>query len=103
MEIKNIRELSGLNVRQYTERYKIPYTTFHDWDTGKSNTSAEKAYWYAVCFDKEYWDCGTGSYNLEEAKKMLRAIREDYPDAGYIVVVDNHDGDDFVVDTIKEI
>jgi len=37
MNIKKIRELSGLNVRQFTERYKIPYTTFHDWDTGKSN------------------------------------------------------------------
>jgi putative transcriptional regulator len=37
MNVREIRKLSGLNVRQFTERYKIPYTTFHDWDTGKSN------------------------------------------------------------------
>lgn len=37
MNIKEIRKLSGLNVRQFIEKYGIPYTTFHDWDTGKSN------------------------------------------------------------------
>lgn len=36
MDVKSIRELSGLNVRQFTEKYKIPYTTFHDWETGKT-------------------------------------------------------------------
>lgn len=40
MNIKEIRKLSGLNVRQFCERYSIPYTTFHDWDTGKSNPPA---------------------------------------------------------------
>lgn len=36
MNVNEIRKLSGLNVRQFCEKYKIPYTTYHDWDTKKS-------------------------------------------------------------------
>jgi DNA-binding transcriptional regulator YiaG len=37
MTIKEIRQISGLNVRQFTEKYRIPYTTYHDWEKGNSN------------------------------------------------------------------
>ena len=36
MNIKEIRKLSGLNVGEFTKKYHIPYTTYHDWETGKS-------------------------------------------------------------------
>lgn len=36
MTIKEIRQMSGLNVRQFTEKYRIPYTTFHDWENGNT-------------------------------------------------------------------
>lgn len=36
MNIKETRQLSGLNVRQFTKKYKIPYTTFHDWEVGNT-------------------------------------------------------------------
>jgi DNA-binding transcriptional regulator YiaG len=32
MKIREIRQMSGLNVRQFTEKYRIPYTTYHDWE-----------------------------------------------------------------------
>ena len=44
----------------------------------------DKRYWYAVLADKEDSDWGTGSYNLAEAREMLKA----YP-GGCIAVIDN--------------
>ena len=48
-------------------------------------------YWYAVMMDREDNDWGTGSFDLDEAKAMVRA---DYPEDGYIAVIDaNYDED----------
>lgn len=48
-------------------------------------------YWYAVMMDREDNDWGTGSFDLEEAKAMVRA---NYPKDGYIAVIDaNYDED----------
>jgi putative transcriptional regulator len=58
MDIKGIRKLSGLNVRQFIEKYGIPYTTYHDWETGKSNPPA-----YLI-------------------KLLERVVREDFPEKG---------------------
>lgn len=45
--------------------------------------------WYAVMRDCDDTDWGTGSFDLEEAKAMLL---RDYPDTGYIAVIDaNYD------------
>ena len=38
MNIKEIRQLSGLTVGEFTKKYHIPYTTYHDWELG--NTKA---------------------------------------------------------------
>ena len=38
MNVKEIRRLSGLSVGEFTKKYHIPYTTFHDWEIG--NTKA---------------------------------------------------------------
>ena len=56
----------------------------------------EKKLWYAVMRDDEDNDWGTGSYNLEEAKEMVKA----YPE-GYIAVIDEGDGDPICVDEIR--
>ena len=44
----------------------------------------EKKYWYAVMQDREDDDWGTGSYDLEEAKRMALA----YGSESYIAVID---------------
>lgn len=67
MEIKKIRELSGLNVRQFTERYKIPYTTFHDWDTGKSSPPV---YVLELLERAVREDCQKGDLNMPEREKF---------------------------------
>lgn len=43
----------------------------------------EKNYWYAVMKDNEDNDWGTGSFDLEEAREMVKA----YPE-GYIAVIE---------------
>ena len=58
MDIKQIRQLSGLNVRQFIGRYHIPYTTYHDWETGKAKPPI---------------------YVLE---LLDRVVREDFPEKG---------------------
>lgn len=40
----------------------------------------ENKYWYAIEQDVEDNDWGTGSYNLEEAKEMLRQYKADWPE-----------------------
>ena len=57
--------------------------------------------WYAVQRDPED-DWGTGSFDREEAKEMLRKIREDYPDA-LIAVIDNRTGNPVCLEEIREI
>ena len=56
----------------------------------------EKKLWYAVMRDREDNDWGTGSYNLEEAREMVKR----YPE-GYIAVIDEGDGDPICVDEIR--
>lgn len=56
----------------------------------------EKKLWYAVMRDNEDDDWGTGSYNIDEAKEMVKA----YPE-GYIAVIDEGDGDPICVDEIR--
>ncbi len=36
MNIKEIREFTGLGPAQFAKKYEIPYRTIHDWETGKS-------------------------------------------------------------------
>lgn len=43
-----------------------------------------KTYWYAVMQNREDDDWGTGSYDIEEAKRMCLAIGPD----SYIAVID---------------
>lgn len=40
----------------------------------------DNKYWYAIEQDAEDNDWGTGSYDLDEAKKMLRKYKADWPD-----------------------
>ena len=48
-----------------------------------------KKLWYAVMVDRDFEDWGNGSFDLDEAREMLR----DLPD-GYIAVIDaNYDED----------
>jgi putative transcriptional regulator len=63
MNVREIRKLSGLNVRQFTEKYKIPYTTFHDWDTGKSNPPV---YVLELLERAVREDCQKGDLNMSE-------------------------------------
>lgn len=56
----------------------------------------KKAFWYAVMQDNEDTDWGTGSYDLAEAKEMLKA----YPD-GYIAVIEEGD-DPICVEEIRD-
>lgn len=53
-------------------------------------------YWYAVQYDREDTDWGTGSYDLEEAKEMCR-------ENGYklIAVIDVSGDDPVCVDEIE--
>lgn len=44
----------------------------------------EELFWYAVMIDNEDTDWGYGSFDLDEAKEMLKG----YPD-GYIAVIEN--------------
>lgn len=47
----------------------------------------ENTYWYAVMDDNDDGDWGYGSYDLDEAREMLK----NYPD-GYIAVIEmGHD------------
>lgn len=56
----------------------------------------KKAFWYAVMQDNEDTDWGTGSYDLAEAKEMLKS----YPD-GYIAVIEEGD-DPICVEEIRD-
>ena len=59
-------------------------------------------YWYAVMTDADDQDWGTGSYDLEEAKRKVRENRDIYPD-GYIAVIEETSHDAVCVDEIHEI
>lgn len=58
----------------------------------------EDCIWYAVMKDREDTDHGYGSHDIEEAKEMCRAMKEDNPDS-YIAVIDPKD--DFCVEEIE--
>ena len=55
-----------------------------------------KKYWYAVMTDNDDNDWGYGSYDLAEAKEMVKK----YPD-GYIAVIDEDGGDPICVEEIR--
>lgn len=57
--------------------------------------------WYAVMIDNEDNDWGTGSYDLDEAKAMVKRNLDIYPN-GYIAVIDNS-SDPVCVDEIHDI
>ena len=57
----------------------------------------EKKLWYAVMRDNEDDDWGTGSYNIDEAKEMVKA----YPE-GYIAVIDEGNGNPICVEEIRD-
>lgn len=42
-------------------------------------------YWYAVLRDREDNDWGTGSFDLEETKAMVKEL---HPENGFIAVID---------------
>lgn len=56
----------------------------------------EKKYWYAVLTDEEDNDWGYGSFDLDEAKEMVKK----YPE-GYIAVIDIT-ADPICVEEIRE-
>lgn len=37
MTFKEIRELSGMNMSQFSKHFNIPYRTIQDWEAGKRN------------------------------------------------------------------
>ena len=39
-EIRNLRQQTGLNRRQFCEKYGIPYRTMQDWEDGNSKPVA---------------------------------------------------------------
>ena len=47
----------------------------------------ERTYFYAVMMDSEDCDWSYGSYELDEAQKMLAKYRDEYPDS-YIAVIE---------------
>lgn len=62
----------------------------------KESEESEATIWYAVVYDSEDNDYGTGSFSLSEAKAQARAYRdgafgEVYPEA-HVVAVDDSDG-----------
>lgn len=56
--------------------------------------------WYAVLKDNEDNDWGTGSYDLEEAKQMVKKSKQFYPDAFIAVIEEGNDP--ICVEEIKE-
>lgn len=58
--------------------------------------------WYAVMTGPDDDDWGTGSYNRDEALKMVRANLDIYPD-GYIAVIDIGNSDSVCIDEIHDI
>jgi transcriptional regulator with XRE-family HTH domain len=40
MEIKEIRSMTGLNKKQFSERYNIPYRTIQGWELGERDCPA---------------------------------------------------------------
>lgn len=52
--------------------------------------------WYAVMMNNEDDDWGTGSYDLAEAKEMVKEYEE-----GYIAVIDNSTSNPVCVDEIR--
>ena len=61
----------------------------------------EKKIWYAIMQGTDDNDWGYGSTDLDEAKKMARNMREDYPDAYIAVISDN--GSPICIDEIHDI
>lgn len=61
-----------------------------------------KKYWYAVMRDNSDDDWGTGSYDFEEAKKMMdkEYPEEEYPER-YIAVIDDSVENPVCVDEIR--
>lgn len=47
--------------------------------------------WYAVVYDREDTDLGTGSFNKDTAIQMVKELRQDFPEAYIVVVDDDHD------------
>lgn len=37
MDIKEIRESTGMNKKEFVEYFDIPYRTLQDWESGKRN------------------------------------------------------------------
>lgn len=58
----------------------------------------EKKYWYAVLTDEEDNDWGYGSFDLDEAKEMVKK----YPE-GHIAVIDVTDDDPMTHICVEEI
>lgn len=52
----------------------------------------EKKLWYAVMTDRDDTDWGTGSYDREEAEKMVVNNTTFYQKDGYIAVIDEGNG-----------
>lgn len=60
----------------------------------------KNAYWYAVLAHSDDNDWGYGSYDYDEAVKMVQPY---IADGGYIAVIGNAETDDpFCVDEIRE-
>ena len=110
IETKNIRSaedmidcirklLAYLGAEIVEEEEIIEDTT----DAEEATEETVPAPWYAVLYDCEDNDWGTGSYDLEEAKKMALRYRADgWPEA-FIAVIDESGPDAFCLDVIHDI
>ena len=65
---------------------------------GKENEMEESRIWYAVMQDRQDDDWGTGSRDLEEAKRMCRS----YGPEAYIAVIDESNDDPICVEEITQ-
>ena len=61
----------------------------------------KKKIWYAAMRDNEDDDWGTGSYDLEEARAMVKHNLDIYPD-GYVAVIDESTANPVCIDEIRE-
>jgi hypothetical protein len=76
MENKTWRNVDAEAIKYYADKYE--------------------GMWFAAMFDEDDDDWGDGSYDINEAVKMLC----DEDDNAYICVVDENDGDPCAVDEI---
>ena len=71
-ELINLRKSTGMNKRQFSEYFGIPYRTFQDWELGNRRVPPYLLRLMAYKVEMEKLD-----QNVEENKKRRRKKREE--------------------------